>query len=157
MFDRLGLVTARLKNADPKSVESQHIDGLRDMRVGLNIAAIREAAPEHAGAHAATAQPTAYRAPELDSLLSLIAATYTARANNTEEPSATALEHAIDAGIGALVTQGLPATADAPPNTPAPATPTSTRRYVTSLAALTALRLDLAPASAPYTQTAPAT
>ena len=118
MFDRLGLVTARLKNADPKSVESQHIDGLRDMRVGLNIAAIREAGAE------------------LDSVLSLIAATYAARANNTEEPSATALEHAIDAGIGALVTQG---------------------RHVTSLAALTSLRLDLAPASAPYTQTVPAT
>ena len=134
MFDRLGLVTARLKNADPKSVESQHIDGLRDMRVGLNIAAIREAAPEHAGAHAATAQLTASRAPELDAVLSLIAATYAARANRTEEPSATALEHAIDAGIGALAAQGFGA----------------------HRAALTSLRLDLAPTSAPYTQTVPA-
>jgi uncharacterized membrane protein YccC len=135
MFDRLGLVTARLKDADPKSVESRHIDGLRDMRVGLNIAAIREAAPESAGAQATTAQPTASRTPELAAVLGLIATTYAARANRTEEPSATALEHAIDAGIGALAAQGLSA----------------------HTAALTSLRLDLAPASAPYTRTVPAT
>jgi hypothetical protein len=200
MFDRLGLVTARLKDADPKSVESQRIDGLKDMRVGLNIAAIREAAPEHAGIHA-TAQPTATRVPELAAVLSLVASTYAARANRTEEPSATALEHAIDAGIGALAAQVLagqdfpaqpPATSNAPaaattqalttqglaahagspqpitehalpgqpvapPNTPAPVTPTLTPRHLTSLAALTSLRLDLAPASAPYTRTVPAT
>jgi Fusaric acid resistance protein family len=161
MFDRMGLVTARLKNADPKSVESRHIDGLRDMRVGLNIAALREAAPEQASASAATAQPTVSRAPELDDVLSLIAATYAARANRIEEPSAMTLERAIDAGISALAAQGL---TDArtgqpigPPNTPAPTTPTLTPRHLTGLAALTSLRLDLAPASAPYTRTVPAT
>ena len=130
--------------------------------MGLNIATIREAAPEQVSPHVATTQPTKSVAPEVDSVLSLIATTYAARANRTEEPSATALEHAIDAGIGALAAQGLTAqtpaaTANAPPNAPAPTPPTLTPRHLTSLAALTSLRLDLAPASAPYTRTVPAT
>jgi len=164
MFDRLGLVTSRLKNADPATVESRHIDGLRDMRVGINIAAIREAA-------------TAPYPPELDGVLSLIATTYAARANLTEEPSPTDLEHAIDASIGALAAQGITVhapstqnlTADAQAEEPfaahaqtaqtsrVPAASSLPPHHLTSLAALTSLRLDMAPNGAPYTRTVPAT
>jgi uncharacterized membrane protein YccC len=131
MCDRLGLVTARLKNESAASVEMRHIDGLRDIRVGMNIAALRGLA----GRETTSAQPAAPGMPGFDGILSLIATTYAARADRTLEPPQTEFERAIDADIRAVATQARSV------------------RQSESLAALTSLRLDLASAAAPYART----
>lgn len=89
MFDRLGLVTARLGDAGATSLVNGHIDSLRDMRVGIGVAAIAD-------------NP---REPRLDEVLGMIAATYSARAGGVAGPPAPDMQRSIDAGITALAAQ----------------------------------------------------
>jgi uncharacterized membrane protein YccC len=86
MFDRLGLVAARLGDAGAASLVNGHIDSLRDMRVGLGVAAIADNPGE----------------PRLDEVLGLVAATYSARAGGVEGPPTPVMQRSIDAGITAL-------------------------------------------------------
>jgi uncharacterized membrane protein YccC len=56
MFDRLGLITSRTGNAGRAYLAREDIDGLRDLRVGLNIARIREVGPQLGSASRAALQ-----------------------------------------------------------------------------------------------------
>lgn len=121
MFDRLGLVVSRLEQVEHSRVATR-VDPLRDLRVGLNVAAIKHA--EDAPAYGA--------AGALRRVLNEVAGEYDALARGRTARSAPDLQTSIDAGIASLTER---------PNSP------SMRN---ALAALTALRLDLAPRAAAY-------
>lgn len=126
MLDRLGLVATRLTGAPAGT--RQNIDGLRDMRVGLNLAALRAAC----GSDNSSARPS------LKPVLDVVAQTYEAWRRNQTPPRAEIAAHSIDAGICALSSQAR-----------------SSER-TRGLIALTSLRLDFAPTlavDAPLTPT----
>jgi uncharacterized membrane protein YccC len=122
MFDRLGLVASRLPQADSARITQGRVDPLRDLRVGLNVAAIRQA-EDGAG----PGVPAALRR-----VLTEVSGAYEALARGRPLALPSDMQASIDAGIASLSRQ--PAGASV--------------RDV--LAALTALRLDLAPCAAPY-------
>lgn len=127
MFDRLGLVTSRLGPADPSRRADARVDPLRDLRVGLNVDAIRQAQSDF------RAGPTV-----LGRVLKEVSSDYEALGRSRRERPRADLEASIDAGIASLAEgSGSPSMRDA-------------------LAALTALRLDLAPRAAPYRSLLPA-
>jgi uncharacterized membrane protein YccC len=128
MFDRLGLVVARLEQSDPSRAADGRVDPLRDLRVGLSVAAIKQAEggsrPEH---------PAVLRR-----VLSEVSGIYEALVRGRRTLAPENLQASIDAGIASLAGRSAsPSTRDA-------------------LAALTALRLDLAPHAAPYRSLLPA-
>jgi uncharacterized membrane protein YccC len=113
MLDRMGLVLQRIRGTQGADMAVHRIDSLRDMRVGLNVATIKEVAA-------------------LQDVSELVARTYDAWINDAMAPAPEATAHAIDAGIDELAAQ-----------------PVSVQQ-ARGLAALTSLRLDLAPRIAPY-------
>ena len=121
MFDRLGLVVERLDQVDRSRVAT-YVDPLRDLRVGLNVAAIKQA---EEGLRPGI--PSALRR-----LLNEVSGSYDALARGREASHTDDLHTSIDAGIASLAA--------------GPASPSMRN----ALAALTALRLDLAPTAAPY-------
>ena len=128
MFDRLGLVASRLGSADPARVADSRVDPLRDLRVGLNVAAIK-----HAGEGSRAGIP-----PPLGRVLNEVAGAYEAFAHSRQARAPGDIQASIDAGIASLAERAGSA---------------SMRE---TLAALTALRLDLAPRAAPYRSLLPA-
>ncbi|MHB8815476.1 MAG: FUSC family protein [Steroidobacteraceae bacterium] len=127
MFDRLGLVVERLDQVD-RSRAATHVDPLRDLRVGLNVAAIK-----HAEEGFRPGIPSAVRR-----VLNDVSGSYDALARGRHASPVDDLHASIDAGMTSL-TEG--------PTSP------SMRN---ALAALTALRLDLAPSAAPFQLLLPA-
>jgi uncharacterized membrane protein YccC len=127
MFDRFGLATARLKDADRATALGRwDIDGLRDLRVGLNVAVLQRMYRQF-GAPSASA---------LENVLRAVSAVYCSRLGGLRESAD--VERAIDAGIAALGAE--------PP----------TSEALSGLAALTGLRLDLAQVGTRYRTPAPA-
>jgi uncharacterized membrane protein YccC len=128
MFDRLGLVTTRLKDPDHAArLAPWDIDGLRDLRVGLNVAVIQRVGRKLG----------APSAPALEAALRAVSGAYGSRLRGLRETAA--VERAIDLGIAILGAE--------PP----------TREALDGLAALTSLRLDLAQIGTRYRTPAPAT
>lgn len=121
MFDRMGLVMSRLRDEDLPQAVAGHIDLLRDLRVGLNLAALKRAAEEF---------PTGVQAI-LRRVLDGVSDTYNRYAHGQHLVKGE-LAVSIDAAIQSLTAQS----------------PSPGRRA--GLAALTFLRLDLAPAAEPY-------
>ena len=121
MFDRLGLVTTRLKNQELAArVARWDIDGLKDLRVGLNVAVLRRA-EQMVGPRSA---------PNLENALQAVSRMYRTRLRL--RPDGSDVECSIDLGITALGSESrTPETLDA-------------------LSALTSLRLDLATAGTQY-------
>jgi len=120
MFDRVGLVMSRLGDEDLSRAVVEHIDPLRDLRVGLNLAVLKRAKAEFP-----IAVQTALRR-----VLNDVSDIYDRYASG-QHLTRSDLPAAIDAGIRSLVTQP----------------PSADRRA--GLAALTLLRLDLAPPAEP--------
>jgi uncharacterized membrane protein YccC len=120
MFDRLGLVTSRLHALAKTSLARTELDGLRDLRVGLNIGTIRSACDE--------LRPASRSA--LQRVLKAVSRAYTTGGSNRR--GRVGVRQAIDRGIRSLG-------AEAP-----------SRPLLDALVALTGLRLDLAPAARPY-------
>jgi uncharacterized membrane protein YccC len=120
MFDRLGLVTSRVGVADGANLARESIDGLRDLRVGLNIGTIR----------GVEAQLGLASRSALEGVLETVSGAYSSRIGS--RPPRIGLEQAIDHGITSLG-------AEVP-----------SRPILDGLAALTGLRLDLAPTGSGY-------
>jgi uncharacterized membrane protein YccC len=120
MFDRLGLVTSRISTVGRAHLAREDIDGLRDLRVGLNIGTIRGAGEELGSASRSA----------LQSVLKTISSAYSSRPDNRRRRPD--IEEVIDQGIVSL-------SAEAP-----------SRAMLDGLAALIGLRLDLAPAGSHY-------
>jgi uncharacterized membrane protein YccC len=116
MFDRFGLVTQRLLSAKRKDLFGQRIDGLRDLRVGMNLATLQRSS----AALPAAAQQS------IISVSSAVADAYLRllRGGSLVSPDSA---HAIDQGIAVLGAQ------------------TPTRSVQDGLTALVGLRLDLTP------------
>jgi uncharacterized membrane protein YccC len=121
MFDRFGLVTQRLLSAKRKDLFGHGIDGLRDLRVGLNLATLQRSSE---------ALPVAAR-QSITSVLSAVAAAYLGllRGGSLVSPDSA---YAIDQGIAVLGAQ------------------TPTRTAQDGLTALVGLRLDLTPFASRY-------
>jgi uncharacterized membrane protein YccC len=116
MFDRLGLVTSRLGATRRVDLVRENIDGLRDLRVGLNVATVRGVGDRLGGSSRAA----------LQNVLSTVSSAYDSL---LKDPRLTMrMEQAVDQGIACLRAE-----------VPSPA-------VLKGLAALTGLRLDLAPA-----------
>jgi len=113
MFDRLGLVTSRINAAGDARLASGDADGLRDLRVGLNIGTLRGAG-EELGSASCTA---------LRDVVTAISSAYTRGLARRSERSG--IELTIDRAIAVLETEA------------------SSRPMRDALAALTGLRLDL--------------
>jgi uncharacterized membrane protein YccC len=120
MFDRLGLVTSRMSAAGQANLARQEIDGLRDLRVGLNAATIREVGLELSSSSRSA----------LQLVLKAVAGAYSSGVGN--QRTRIGIEDAIDQGITSLA-------AEAP-----------SRAMLDGLAALIGLRLDLAPVGSQY-------
>ena len=120
MFDRLGLVTSRVATADGPSLAREGIDGLRDLRVGLNIGTIRRV-QEQLGLVSRSS---------LQGVLHTVSSAYTSGLES--RPMRIGIEQAIDEGLTYLGAEG------------------PSRPMLDALAALTALRLDLAPPGSRY-------
>ena len=120
MVDRLGLVTSRINAVGKATSASEDIDGLRDLRVGLNIGTLRSAGEEFG--------PASHSA--LQSVLKAVSSSYAIDLGHGG--SRVAVKQAIDRGITSLG-------AEVP-----------SRATLDTLAALIGLRLDLAPAGSPY-------
>ena len=114
MFDRLGLVTSRLNATGRANFERDEIDGLRDLRVGLNVGTIRGAGEELGFASRSA----------LQKVLKRVSGTYRAGLGNVQRRRD--VEDAIDQGINSL-------RSEAP-----------SRAVRDGFAALAGLRLDLA-------------
>jgi uncharacterized membrane protein YccC len=114
MFDRVGLVMSRLPDDDLPDTGARHVDPLRDLRVGLDIAALRRAERE---------LPYDIQAP-LRRVRSDVARAYDQLASDRFIKSE--LSRSIATGIASLATQ-----------------PTSTGKRA-AMNALTLMRLDLA-------------
>jgi uncharacterized membrane protein YccC len=121
MFDRVGLVMSRLRDEDLPQAVAGHIDPLRDLRVGLNLAALKRAERE---------VPIAIGAA-LRRVLAQVSDTYDRYARGGSLMKSD-LGASIDSGIKSLSMQP----------------PSAGRRA--GLTALTLLRLDLAPAASRY-------
>jgi uncharacterized membrane protein YccC len=123
MFDRLGLVAARLEVSDHAGLAERRIDGLRDLRVGLNVATLQRS-EEHLAADIR---------PSVQDVLNAVGEEYRLLAGRSRgHAEFGGIERPIDLGISALCAQ--------PPSRP----------VLEALAALTALRLDLAPVGGRY-------
>ncbi len=120
MFDSLGLVTSRMSAADGTGVARTDIDGLRDLRVGLNIGTLR-GVEEQLGLGTRSA---------LYGVLETVSGAYASGLGSRSVQAA--IERAIDHGIASLRAE-------------APSRPT-----LDSLAALTGLRLDLGRAAGQF-------
>jgi uncharacterized membrane protein YccC len=120
MFDRLGLVTSRLGAAGGPPLAHEDIDGLRDLRVGLNIGTLRDVGGELGSASRSA----------LQGVLTAVSSAYSTGLGNRR--ARTNIEEAVDQGI---MTLGAEA---------------SSRATRDGLAALTGLRLDLAAAGNQY-------
>jgi Fusaric acid resistance protein family len=120
MFDRLGLVTSRTGAIGKPILAGENIDGLRDLRVGLNIGTIREV-----GGELGLASRSA-----LQTVLKTVCSLYRSGPGNGR--ARAGIEAAIDQGITSL-------SAEAP-----------SRPMLDGLAALTGLRLDLARLGSQY-------
>jgi len=122
MFDRVGLVMSRLRDEDLPQANAGHMDPLRDLRVGLNLAALKRAEGEFPmGTQIALGRVRAD-----------VSNTYDGYVSGSEFVKETDLRASIDAGIRSLTAQ-----------------PPSAGRHA-GLTALTLLRLDLAPVPEPY-------
>jgi hypothetical protein len=95
MFDRLGLVTQRLVSAKRQDLFGRRIDGLRDLRVGINLATLQRSSE---------ALPPAAR----KSITSVLKAVSHAYRGLIQGESLTRPDPArsIDRGIAALGAQG---------------------------------------------------
>jgi uncharacterized membrane protein YccC len=125
MFDRLGMVTSRLKDRGA-GLAGRDIDGLRDLRVGLNVAVLRGAEARLGGSHRS-----------LEGVLRAICHNYRSRVRGRRTEQSD-LERSIDLGITTVCRE--------PP----------TRPVLKVLAALTGLRLDLAAVGTRYQAPLPA-
>jgi uncharacterized membrane protein YccC len=121
MFDRLGLVTSRIGTAKQTHLAREHMDGLRDLRVGLNIGTIRGVGDELGSASRSA----------LQNVLKAVSNTY--HGDLRDQQARTGIEEAIDQGITALGREA------------------PSRQMRDTLAALIGLRLDLAPVGSQYT------
>jgi uncharacterized membrane protein YccC len=121
MFDRVGLVMSRLRDVEVPRAVAEHIDPLRDLRVGLNLTALKQAERE---------LPLDVQAV-LRRVRDDVSDTYHGY-SSSQRLARSDLSASIDEGIKSLATQ--------PPSTG--------RRAV--LVALTLLRLDLVSVSEPY-------
>jgi hypothetical protein len=121
MFDRVGLVMSRLRDEELPRAVAGHIDPLRDLRVGLNLAALNQAEGEF---------PIGVQAV-LRRVRDDVSETYDGYASGRDLATSD-LRASIDEGIKSISTQ-----------------PPSVGRRA-GLAALTLLRLDLAPVTEPY-------
>jgi uncharacterized membrane protein YccC len=120
MFDRLGLVTSRMAKTGRPKLACEEIDGLRDLRVGLNIATLRDVGGEFGSASRSA----------LHAVLKTVASAY--RSGFGDDRARAGIEEAIDLGITSLSTEA------------------PSRKVRDGLAALIGLRLDLAPAMGRY-------
>jgi uncharacterized membrane protein YccC len=120
MFDRLGLVTSRISAVGQPHLAHEDIDGLRDLRVGLNIGTLRDVGGELGSASRSA----------LQSVLRAVSSAYSSGLGNRR--ARADIEEAVDRGITSLG-------AEAP-----------SRATRDGLAALTGLRLDLAVAGSQY-------
>jgi uncharacterized membrane protein YccC len=121
MFDRLGLVTSRMRVLRPAQLAPADIDELRDLRVGLNVGTIREVG-EQLGSVSRSA---------LQGVLKTVSRAYGFSLG--DRGPRTGMEKAIDRGITAVGEEA------------------PSRAMRDGLAALTGLRLDLAAAGSRYT------
>jgi uncharacterized membrane protein YccC len=121
MFDRVGLVMSRLRDENLPQALAGHIDPLRDLRVGFNLAALKRVECEF---------PASIQV-DLRRVRVDVSGTYDRYANR-RHVVASDLRASIDAGIESLATRP----------------PSASRRA--GLAALTLLRLDLVPSAGPY-------
>ena len=120
MFDRLGLVTSRIGDGGTTNMGREYVDGLRDLRVGLNIGTLRGAS-EQLGSASRTA---------LENVLKMLSRAYRFGLGNPRH--GIGVDEAIDRGISSVK-------AEAPSSA-----------QLEGLAALTGLRLDLAAAGSRY-------
>lgn len=120
MFDRVGLVTQRLLVARRQDIFGGRIDGLRDLRVGMNLATLQQSA---------AALPAVQRS--ITAVLSGVLESYR-RLMRGETLTSGDLARAIDHGIDSLAAQ----------------TPTQSSRD--GVTALVGLRLDLTPVGSRY-------
>jgi uncharacterized membrane protein YccC len=121
MLDRVGLVMSRLRDEELPRAVAGHIDPLRDLRVGLNLAALNQAEGEF---------PIGVQAV-LRRVRDDVSETYDGYASGRDLATSD-LRASIEEGIKSISTQ-----------------PPSVGRRA-GLAALTLLRLDLAPVTEPY-------
>jgi uncharacterized membrane protein YccC len=91
MFDRLGLVLSRLRDGDRDFAMAAHIDPLRDLRVGFNLATLKRAEIHLSPTNQAT----------LRSVSANVAAIY----RRHDDRDVHALSASLDAAIGALTTE----------------------------------------------------
>jgi uncharacterized membrane protein YccC len=120
MFDSLGLVTSRMATTRRPHLAREEMDGLRDLRVGLNVATLRDVGGEFGSASGSA----------LHGVVKTVSRAYSS--GLCDDRSRAAIEEAIDAGITSLG-------AEAP-----------SRTATDGLVALIGLRLDLAPAMSGY-------
>lgn len=121
MFDRLELVASRLIDVDRQSVRMQNIDGLRDIRIGLNVAELSRVESDF--------KPSTQNA--LRGVRRLVENIYGARLSGRLTPDEKNATHIVESGARALATE-----------------PLSSSRY-NGLIALGALQLDIAPVNNP--------
>jgi uncharacterized membrane protein YccC len=120
MFDRLGLVTSRINAIGKSNVIREDMDGLRDLRVGLNIGTIRDAGEQLSSASRSALQGV------LRAVYNIYNQGVDARAGRSDT------EISIDRGITSLTAE------------------TPSGAVQDGVAALIGLRLDLAPAGSHY-------
>jgi uncharacterized membrane protein YccC len=89
MFDRLGLVTSRMSAVGQANLAREDIDGLRDLRVGLNVGTVREVGGQLGAASRAA----------LQGVLSTVSSAYS---SGLRDRGQTRIEEAIDQGIKSL-------------------------------------------------------
>jgi len=92
MLDRLGQVAVRLEHVSAPASASHGIDVLRDLRVGVNVAAIASAAQE--------LDPLLK--PRFDAIRQWVGDAYDARAHAKAGPPNAGIEQSIDLGIAEL-------------------------------------------------------
>jgi uncharacterized membrane protein YccC len=127
MFDRLGLVTARLLSADRLDLIGSRVDTLRDIRVGINMISLEQSSRELSMSLQSTTAP----------VLGAVGQAYQGLARGRSLPDSNCTL-AIDVGIAALSVQPRSQASEG------------------ALRALVGLRLDLAAFGSSY-QTHPAT
>ena len=121
MFDRLGLITTRLVRGGGESTAHVGTDPLRDLRVGLDVDALRKLASSAGYPDART----------ISAVLEVVAMTYEEKLKGGPSRVSPDVAERLDAGIATLRARS----------------PSAERRA--ALAALTSLRLDLLPGQAP--------
>jgi uncharacterized membrane protein YccC len=121
MFDRFGLVTQRLLSAKRQDLFGQRIDGLRDLRVGMNLATLQRSSQ---------ALPAAAR-EAITPVLSYVADAYLGLLRGKSLVSSASAQ-TIDQGIAVLAAQA------------------PTRAAQDGMTALVGLRLDLTPFGSSY-------